>query len=325
MDASWQDQPDGSELSRVESSGVIESIAQDLQHWGWEAVQRGVTDGGPGSLAALGGGNRQATVTDSLGDPVVVPWRLAGRTAYLELAAAVGLAQIGGASKNDAVAANTLGAGELIATAVEHGADTVVMFAGGLAAIDGGWGALDALPPAARFRGVNLIVACDVMTRFGDAATVMGADKGATPAQIRLLSRRLHRLQQIYLDRYGIDVSEVPGGGAGGGLAGGMYAVGAQIRPGFAVLGDALNLDLMMADADVVITGEPFIDRESSQHRMVGGVIRWAADVGRPVVILTEEVIDPIELDYPFTVIEGPISAAATRARLRDVIASTPR
>src|SRR5207344_2095435 len=103
---------------------------------------------------------------------------------------------------------------------------------------DGGLGALRALSPAQRIKGIELIVACDVRTRFVDAAEVFGPQKGATSAQVQLLRRRLERLVQVYVEDYGHDVSFLDGGGAAGGLAGGLAAIGAELVPGFDLVAD---------------------------------------------------------------------------------------
>ena len=133
-------------------------------------------------------------------------WRLHRRRAVIEMAAASGLELAGGAEGNDPVAATTTGTGELIAAAVESGATRVLVAVGGSATTDGGLGALRALSPLPRLRGVELVVACDVRTAFVDAAGVFGPQKGATPAQVRLLTARLERLADVYLHDHGVDV-----------------------------------------------------------------------------------------------------------------------
>ncbi|MEZ5377207.1 MAG: glycerate kinase [Acidimicrobiales bacterium] len=251
---------------------------------GWDSCAIPLADGGEGSLDVIGGPNKTTVVTSPLGDPVEAGWRLDGRTAYIEMAAASGLTVVGGADQNDAVAADTTGTGELISTAIELGATTVVVFLGGSATTDGGWGAIRAMPPAPRMKGIELIVACDVQTRFDEAATVFGPQKGASPAQVKFLTRRLQRLIQVYQENYGIDVSEVPGAGAAGGLAGGLLALGARLESGFSVLAERAELDVALVGADLVITGEGYLDHESFNGKVVGGVGAWSAAEGVPVV-----------------------------------------
>ena len=107
---------------------------------------------------------------------------------------------------------------------------------------------------------MEIVVACDVRTRFVDAAEVFAPQKGATPAQVELLRRRLERLAQVYLDEYGVDVRGLPRGGAAGGLAGGLATVGARLVDGFEFVADHVRLDEQMEAADLVITGEGFLD-----------------------------------------------------------------
>ncbi len=262
---------------------------------GWAASAVPLGDGGEGSLDVLGGANRRTTVTGPLGDPVEAAWRLDvgpdGRVAFVEMAAASGLLVAGGAEENDPLGADTTGTGELIMTAVEAGAKTIVVLLGGSATTDGGFGALRAVN-AARLRGVELVVACDVETRFVDAAKVFGPQKGATPAQVELLTRRLERLVQLYRDDYGVDVSGVRGAGAAGGLAGGLVALGATIRSGFDVLAEHAGLDEALEGADLVVTGEGKLDAESFNGKVVGGVTAWASEQEVPVLAVVG-IVDP--------------------------------
>ena len=239
-----------------------------------------MADGGEGTLDALGGPNRSSVVTGPLGEPVTAPWRLSRGVAVIEMALASGLAVAGGASSNDPVNAATAGTGELIAEAVEGGAQRVLVAVGGSATTDGGLGALEALPSAARMSGVEMIVACDVRTSFLDAAAVYGPQKGASPAQVELLARRLRRLAQIYERDFAVDVTTMAGAGAAGGLAGGLAARGARLVNGFEVVADETALGERILNADVVVTGEGRYDATSLQGKVVGGVAELAAESG---------------------------------------------
>jgi glycerate kinase len=165
-----------------------------------------------------------------LGDPVEAAWfELDDNTAAIESALASGLALAGGPKRNDPVRADTSGVGELIAAAVKAGSRRLLIGMGGSATTDGGWGALEVLEPHSRLAGVDLTVACDVKTRFAQAARDFAPQKGASPAQVELLARRLDRLAQVYLQRFGVDVAAMDGSGAAGGLAGGLAALGATL------------------------------------------------------------------------------------------------
>ncbi|MGH9138028.1 MAG: glycerate kinase, partial [Acidimicrobiales bacterium] len=178
---------------------VAAAIGRAAWETGWDCDEVPLADGGEGTLDALGGPNRTTTVTGPLGDAVDARWRLDGRRAVVEMARASGLELLGGSDGNDPVAASTYGTGELIGAAVDAGARRVLVGVGGSASTDGGLGALRALHPPARLRGIELTVACDVRTRFVDAADVFAPQKGATSAQVELLRRRLERLAQVYV------------------------------------------------------------------------------------------------------------------------------
>lgn len=268
----------------AEATGAVAEAGWTL---GVDVDEAPMSDGGEGLLDVLGGANRTSVVTGPLGRPVRAPWRLAGRTAVIETARASGLLLAGGAEGNDPLGATTRGTGELIDHAADQGARTIVVGLGGSATTDGGLGAIEALRSPARYRSVDLQVACDVRTRFVDAAAVFAPQKGATPAQVALLTARLRQLADRYRGDFGVDVRDVDGTGAAGGLAGGLLAVGGRLRSGFEVVADHLDLDERVGAADVVITGEGWLDDQSLDGKVVGGVVRLAVGLGRPVVVIT--------------------------------------
>jgi glycerate kinase len=267
------------------------AMARGVRAAGHRVVSRPLADGGEGLLEVFGGANRVTSVSGPLGDDVDAGWFFDGRTAVIEMARASGLHLVGGAEGNDAIAASTYGTGELISTALESGARRVVVGVGGSATTDGGLGALRALV-SSRLHGVELNVACDVRTLFVDAATQFAPQKGASPAQVELLRRRLDRLADVYLEEHGVDVRELVGGGAAGGLAGGLAAVGASLSSGFELVAEEVELDEALAEADLVITGEGFVDEGSFDGKVVGGVIEWAAEAGVPVLVVAGEIIE---------------------------------
>lgn len=274
------------------ASEVADAVCQAVIDAGSTCHAIPVADGGEGILEVLGGGNRTVTVTGPLGDSTVASWRCGKDTAVIEMAQASGLALIGGAEGNDPVAASTYGTGELIANAIDVGCKRIVVGVGGSASTDGGLGALRALEPLSRVRGIDLVVACDVRTRFVDAASVFAPQKGATRAQVQLLQGRLERLIQVYNQSYGVDVSCLVGAGAGGGLAGGLAAIGGRLISGFDVVADELDLFSYMEEADLVVTGEGFLDEQSFEGKVVGGVIELAEQSGLPVLVVVGEVLD---------------------------------
>ena len=278
--------------SAREAATAIGKAAFDA--W-WDCDEIPVADGGEGTLDALGGPNRTTTVTGPLGDPVAAEWRH-GRTAVIEMARASGLLLAGGAEGNDPIAATTMGTGELINAALDAGARRVIVGVGGSATTDGGLGALRAIEPLARLRGVELLVACDVRTTFIDAALLFAEQKGATPSQVELLRRRLERLAQVYEQEYGVDVRELPGSGAAGGLAGGLACAGARLVSGFDLVADELDLAETIEGADLVVTAEGFLDEQSFDGKVVGGVHELASAEGVPVLAVVGEVLDGVTL-----------------------------
>jgi glycerate kinase len=278
---------------------VAAAVARAAGRVGWDCDEVPMADGGEGTLEVLGGPNRATVVSGPLGDPVRAPWRLHRGTAVIEIAHAVGLTLAGGPDENDPIAASTHGAGELIAAAVDAGAKRVIVCVGGSATTDGGLGAMRALFPAQRLRGVDLLVACDVRTSFVDAAEVFAPQKGASAAQVELLRRRLERLAQVYLDEHGVDVTELPGAGAAGGLAGGLAALGAELVPGFDLVADEVALADRMEGADLIVTGEGFLDEQSFEGKVIGGVVELASTEGVPVVAVAGEVFDGVDARLP--------------------------
>ena len=245
-----------------------------------------MADGGEGLLDVLGGPDRSTVVTGPLGEPVKAGWRLDRGTAVIEMARVAGLELAGGADGNHPLDATTAGVGELILRAVESGARRVVVGMGGSATTDGGLGAIDAMGSQARYRGVEILVACDVRTRFTDAAEVFGPQKGATDAHVRLLNGRLERLVQVYGERFDVDVSALDRAGAAGGLAGGLAAMGAELVDGIDLVAEELRLDEHVADADLVVTGEGWLDPTSYDGKVVGGVGIYAAAAGVPLLVV---------------------------------------
>ena len=275
-------------LTAIEAAAAM---ARGLAAGGIDEVRElPLADGGEGTLdtllGACGGSRRSARVTGPLGDPVDAEYGvLRDGTAVVEMARASGLGLV--AHRNDPLRASTRGTGELIAAAIRGGASRVIVAVGGSATTDGGLAAVEAL-------GWSLAGTDDRRrVRRHDHRSPMrrarsAPQKGATGAQVELLSRRLDRLAGAYVERTGVDVTQLEGAGAAGGLAGGLAALGARLEPGFEVVAQAAGLEDAMADADLVITGEGRLDLASFEGKVVGGVLEWAAEEGvehRAVVV----------------------------------------
>jgi glycerate 2-kinase len=250
------------------ASEVAAAIASGLRAAGREAVELPVADGGEGTMdvlvGALGGELRTVTATDPLGRPVEAAFALLpDGTAVVETAQASGLGLVD-EGERDAWAATTRGTGELVLAAADAGAERVIVTVGGSATTDGGAGAVEALEAAGV--EVELDVLTDVRTPFEDAARVFGPQKGADPAMVKRLERRLHDLAA----RYRRDPRGEPMTGAAGGLSGGLWAQrGARLVRGAAYILDAIGFDERMRAAAFVVAGEGRLDEQTLQGKIV--------------------------------------------------------
>jgi len=267
---------------------VAAAVARAAERAGWTCDEAPVADGGVGILDALGGAVRTTRARGPLSDAITAEWRMEGSTAVLEMAQVAGLDLLGGPEWNDPMRASTAGVADLIAAAIAAGATRIVVGLGGSASTDGGLGCVQALGGRG-LRGVDVVVAYDVATTFVDAARQFAAQKGATPSQVALLTRRLERLAQVYQEENGVDVRALPGSGAAGGLAGGLAALGAKLVPGFELVADSIDLVQRIEGADLAVTGESFLDEYSFEGGAVGGVIDLCREAGVAVLAVVVE------------------------------------
>jgi glycerate kinase len=270
---------------------VAAAVADGLRSAGREADELPVADGGEGTMDvlvdALGGSLHSVEVGDPLGRPVRVSFALLGDgRAVVETAQASGLALLA-EEERDPWAASTRGTGELIAAAVEAGAESVIVTVGGSATTDGGAGALEALDEA----GVTaeLDVLCDVRVPYEQAASVFGPQKGADPAMVERLEQRLHALART-LQR---DPRGEPMTGAAGGLSGALWSRGGRLRHGASFVLDTIGFDGRMRAAAFVVTGEGRIDSQTLQGKIVGEVATRCRQSGVPC----HAIVGRIELD----------------------------
>ena len=251
---------------------VAAAIASGLRDAGRAAEELPVADGGEGTmdvlLATLGGERRTVEASDPLGRPVQAAFALIedGRVAVVETAQASGLGLVE-EEERDAWSASTRGTGELIAAAVEAGAERVIVTVGGSATTDGGAGALEALSDAGV--KVDLDVLCDVRTPFEQAARVYAPQKGADARVVKRLEGRLDTLASTFRR----DPRGVPKTGAAGGLSGGLWARhGARLHHGASYVLDAIGFDERMRAAAFVVTGEGRLDAQTLEGKVVGEV-----------------------------------------------------
>lgn len=274
----------------VTAVGAARALAVGARSVGWEATGVPLADGGEGLLeacAAVCPEEVSTVVAGPDGRPVTAHWRLGDGVAVVESARASGLLLAGGPEGNDPVSATSRGTGELLVAAADRvgPGGTVVVGLGGSATTDGGLGALDAVRAAGGTGDVQVVGACDVDTRFVDAARLFGPQKGADPGQVAALTGRLERLADRYLAE-GTDVRSVAGAGAAGGLGGALVVLGGSLRSGYRLVADLVGLDRALDGADRVVTGEGALDRTSFDGKVVGGVIGDARARGLPVLVV---------------------------------------
>ena len=281
-----------------------------------------MADGGPGTAEALlraaGGEWRRAYAHDPLMRPIEAGWaKLASGVAVIECAEASGLLLLR-PDELDPLRATSFGTGELIAAALDAGCRDFVIGLGGSATNDGGAGMARALGyrlldaggrdiahGGAALAGLDVIeaggahgairasrflAATDVRNRLcgpQGASAVYGPQKGAGPRDIETLDAALqHFAEHIECD-LGVSVLDLEGGGAAGGLGAGVVAfLGAQIRSGAEVVGEAARLAERVANADAVLTGEGRLDGQTAFGKAPAYVAGLARAAGKPVACL---------------------------------------
>jgi glycerate kinase len=239
----------------------------------------------------------------------------------VEMARASGLALLH-QDRRDPLRATTRGTGELILAACERGAERLMVCIGGSATNDAGAGVAQALgirlldeggedlPPGgaalehlARIdmsglrgtvRDVEVVVASDVdnpLTGPHGASSVYGPQKGANPEDVAFLDRALGHFAAVVHRDLGIDVRDLPGAGAAGGLGAGLVAfLGAKLRPGFELVAEAVGLHRKLESCDVVVTGEGRYDSQSERGKAPAGVLRMAREAWRRTALIAGQI-----------------------------------
>lgn len=266
-----------------------------------------LADGGEGTLeaiAAAGGWDWQrAPVLDPIRRPIEARWLRStdADRAVVEMAAASGLSRLR-PEERDPMGATSIGTGQLIRAAIEGGARSIVLGIGGSATSDGGRGLLEGLGGGSegvavgdldpRLAETELLVACDVTNPLlgpHGAAATYGPQKGATPDQVEELDRRLAAFADHLARATGRDERETPGAGAAGGVGFALLSIQDRfrafaLRPGVDLVMEATGFDVKLSRADVVITGEGRVDRQTAYGKTALGVSRRASDAGVAVV-----------------------------------------
>jgi glycerate kinase len=286
-----------------------------------------MADGGDGTVdtlvAAAGGEAVAFRVTGPLGEPVDAEvGLLGGGRAALEMSSTSGLRLLGGRAP-EPLSATTFGLGELLKEIAGRALATEVMIGiGGSATTDGGAGAaaaagwrfLDAngshltpeprsLIDLARIDGsgfdpgiarLSIVGARDVDNPLigpRGAARVFAPQKGASADEVEFLERALHRLADCIEADLGVDVRDLPGAGAAGGLGAGLVAFfGARLEDGFEAVAEAVGLERALARADLALTGEGRLDEQTLSGKVPAGVAGLAGAARVPCVVVAGEV-----------------------------------
>ncbi len=282
-----------------------------------------VADGGEGTVDTFissGNGNLVRTsVHNPLMEPIQAQYAISrdGQTAVIEMAAASGLTLIP-VQKRNPLLTSSYGTGELIKDALSKGCSRIVMGIGGSATNDAGTGMLQAL--GYRFldkqgkelspNGENLqhiasidesgklpqlhqtefIIACDVNNPFSGtegAAHVFARQKGATEAMIHLLDEGLKNFAAIIRRDYHTEIENIRGAGAAGGMGGTCSVLlDATLKPGIELLLDFIGFDHTIQNADLIITGEGRLDKQTGMGKTANGILKAAQRQGIPVIAI---------------------------------------
>ncbi len=280
---------------------IAGAVARAGSRLGWSVIESPLSDGGEGLVEACrrpGDQLMTTEVTGPLGPPVAAAWLRGPDRCVIEMAQASGLALAGGHDGNRPMEATTQGTGQLLVAAAralaasgdraasDRPPPTIIVGLGGSATTDGGSGALEVVEAAGGLGGVDLVAACDVEVGFLDAARVFAPQKGATPHQVAELTRRLDRLADGYEERFGVNVRDLPGAGAAGGLGGAVVALGGRLEPGYRLVAGLVGLERELQRADLVVTGEGALDATSFSGKVVGGVLGDAAAIGVAALVV---------------------------------------
>ncbi len=292
-----------------------------------------VADGGEGTVQAFidarGGQWVACRVRGPMGRTMKARYgRLADKkTAVIEMAAASGLALLTGKNRNP-LETTTYGTGQLMVHAMNRGARKIILGIGGSATNDGGVGMAQALGVVFRddkgriirqngsggmlgtIRSIHIdgvhkkltstpiLVACDVDNPFcgkQGAAYVFAPQKGASASVVKRLDQGLKHLAAIIERDVGIDVSDIPGAGAAGGLGGGLLAfTNCKLKSGIDIISKATSIERQMRSAALVLTGEGRVDFQTAFGKTPAGIARLAKKQGVPVIAIGGGIADDV-------------------------------
>jgi glycerate kinase len=274
-------------------------------------VEIPVSDGGEGYMeafhAAIGGSLEEVVVRDPLMRPITAKYLLHDEMAVIEIAQASGLTLLTKEERNPMVA-TSYGTGQLVADAVCKGARHIIIGLGGSATSDCGMGMLKALidifakhgqwDDVEALKDVRFTIASDVENPlYGEkgAAHVFAPQKGATPEMLLRLDERAIKFAELSAKHFGYDRSQQAGAGAAGGLGYAfMQYLNAKSMSGIQLLLDTIRFKELVADADLIITGEGSADRQTLMGKLPMGILEQAGHT--PVYLIAGRISDREEL-----------------------------
>lgn len=321
-----------------------------------------LADGGEGTVEAIaaatpGARLQRHSVEGPLGKNVDAAICLMpdGNTAIVETAAAAGITLVAESERNPLLT-STYGLGQQIRLAIEAGCRNIIVGLGGSATNDGGTGMLQALGFRFLDKDGNLIagrggqilsriytvdstgampglththftILCDVsnpLTGANGATYIFGPQKGAGPDMLDTLEAGMANYARALVRSGMPDVSDMPGAGAAGGLGAAFTAaLGATPRPGIDTLLKMVNFDSIIADADLVITGEGRIDAQTLMGKAPKGILDAAQKAGVPVIAIAGSVDNAATLtDAGFAAVLSIQHAAATLSEAMDPLSA---
>ncbi len=293
-----------------------------------------LADGGEGTAEALVGTLGGKWIEVEVSDPLMRPIRACygvvddGRTAIIEMASASGLTLLAEEERNP-LKTSTYGTGQLIADALKRGCQKLLIGIGGSATNDAGTGMLSALgfrfldaegmPLAGcgesleriatidtshilpELKAVDIRVACDVTNPFcgpQGAAYIFAPQKGADRQMVEQLDRGMHHFAEVIREYNKVDVTNISGAGAAGGLGGAFSALlGARLYRGVELVLDAFHFEELLTGCDLVVTGEGRIDRQTLMGKAPMGVLKAATHQDIPVIAIGGSIEQSPELE----------------------------
>jgi len=295
------------------------SAGFDLARRGITARVFPIGDGGEGTLEAFlraGFTEMSTTAAGPTGELLATRFAHKGDIAFVELAEVCGILRLPGGHFAP-LDASSYGFGQVIRTALDHGFRTVILGVGGSASTDGGAGMALALGAQirdaagqpigggggelSRARQLDIsnlhpgvvdaefIIASDVQNPLlgpSGATAIYSAQKGATPRDQAELETGMGVWADLVEEKFDArGLRETLGAGAAGGVGfGALSFLGARVESGASLVLDLLKFDALLADCDLVVTGEGALDQQTLEGKAVHGVAAVARELHVPVV-----------------------------------------